>query len=149
MTADSRKRPDEFLDEVRAIHARPEARVERHVVDQVQAAERDARRYIRNATNDPPSVYVDSGNVDEKQEALFLALCAAAERHGLRSQRDLAHARPECVTLPHRRGYCDVCDTRAHRLIEMLSQFAHLVFRARVCVRCRRFAPSEPNREAA
>ncbi len=89
-------------------------------------------------------------DLSEREMALVLALSAAAERRGLRSAYGLARPRPELVDLENPLdGHCDVCDTRAHRLAEMVAQAGPYVFRARLCVRCRRFAPDEPLDAAA
>ena len=149
MSTETRRSPDEFLDDARAIIARrdqpQDPPIDPAAVDQVRAASRDARKFMGDALEDVVDV-----DLRERDMALVLAMTAAAERRGLRSPHGLARPRPEFVDLQNPRdGHCDVCDTRAHRLAEMLAQAGPYIFRARVCVRCRLFAPEPPLDETA
>lgn len=146
MSTDDRRHPGEFLDEVREMRAHREQNENESPIDpagadQIQAAGRDAHRFVREVAD----VVIDVDDIGEREEALMLALAAAADRRGLSSPRGLDGPRPELVDLTNGpSGRCDVCDTSAHRLHEMLAQYGPYVIRARVCVRCRRFAPEVP-----
>jgi hypothetical protein len=85
----------------------------------------------------------DVDGLSEQHEALLLAIAAAATRRGLTSPASLQNPRPVLadLTVGGRPGHCDVCDTPAHHLAEMYAQYVHVVFRARICARCRRSAP--------
>ncbi len=140
---DSRKRPDEFLEQVRDLrrrrHQDPLPPLNPALVDQMAAASRDARRIMDEGIVD---VVVDVDEIGEREEALAVALAAAPDRRGLVSPYGLASPRPELmdlVTGEARR--CDVCDAYAIRLELMQAQYGPYIFQARVCVRCRRFAP--------
>jgi len=140
---DYRRRPDEFLEEVREISARQSERDESPAdkarAEQVQAAGRDARQLVAKLAD-----CVVNAPVGEREEALTLALAAAAGRRGLRSPHGPHHPRPEGVDLTNGpAGHCDVCDTRARRLELIIVQYGPYVFRARFCVRCRRFVPDD------
>ena len=140
-----RRTPADFLEQAREARAcwdQPdEPPADPAAADQLQAATRDARRIMGGALDD----VIDVERIDERQIALLFALSAAADRRGWRSAHDPTRPRPEVVDLRNRlRGHCDVCDTRAHRLELMQAQYGAYIFRARVCVRCRRFAPDEP-----
>ncbi len=148
---DSRRRPDEFLEEVRALRARHEQHepepLNPAIADQMLAANRDARRRMDHATE----LVVDVDEIGDRETALLLALGAAAERRGLRSRHGLVGPRPEFVDLVAggRARRCDVCETHAYRLEEIHAQYGPYIFHARVCVRCRRFAPEQPVDDAA
>ena len=143
---DPRRRPDEFLQDVRDMRTRRENPHDQPVnaaaADQMQAASRDARKIMGDA---PDTLVVDI-DVGEREEALILALGAAADRRGHRSAHGLANPRPDVIDLTTTGwpGHCDVCETRAHRLHDIYTQYASLIFRARLCVRCRKFAPPNP-----
>ena len=145
--ADTRRRPDEFLDEVRAINARRETpQFDVATADQMQAANRDARRIMGQSHE----LVIDVDGTDERGLALLLALAYAADRRGVRPTRDPANPAIRFIDLrTGRRGHCDVCDARAHIREEMTSQYGPYIYRARVCVRCRKFAPGKPVDEAA
>jgi hypothetical protein len=147
MSTDKRRHPAEFLDEVRAINARLEQREPQFDVataDQMRAANRDARRIMGQANEE----VIDVDGRDERGLALLLALAHAADRRGVRPTPG-----PRAVLFidlrTGRRGYCDVCDARAHIREEMDSQYGPYIYRARVCVRCRKFAPGRPVDDAA
>jgi hypothetical protein len=93
---DPRRRPDEFLDEVRDMRARRDQRDDEPLnpaaADQIHAAGRDARRMMHQAP-----VHVVDVDVGEREEALILALAAAAERRGLWSSQGLNSPRPEVI----------------------------------------------------
>jgi len=142
---DRRRRPDEFLDEVRDMRARRDQRdhepINPAAADQIHAASRDAR----SAMGQAPELRVLDVEVGEREEAFILALGAAAERRSLHSPHGPNNPRPEVINLTDGRpGHCDVCETRAHRLDEIYTQYGPYIFRARLCVRCRRFAPPQP-----
>jgi len=143
---DRRRTPADFLADARRIRAgwdRPDdsGPTDPAAADQMQAATRDARRMMGEALDN----VIDVERIGEHEIALLFALGAAADRRGLGSVHDPTRPRPEVVDLHNRlRGHCDVCDTRAHRLELMQAQYGAYIFRARVCVRCRRFAPDEP-----
>jgi hypothetical protein len=148
-STDTPRRPDEFLDLAREIRAGwdqdDEPAINPALADQMRAANRDARRLMGGALER----VIDVDRIGERELALVFALTAAADRRGLYSTQDPRRPRPEVIDLHNRlRGHCDVCDTRAHRLEQMLAQYGPYIFRARVCVRCRRFAPEQP-REVA
>ncbi len=151
MSTETRRRPDEFHDDARKIragwdHQTDEPDDNPAHTDQLVAASRDARRIMGEALED----VVDVASISAREIALILALAAAADRRGYRSPHDPTRPGPEIVNLQNRlRGHCDVCETRAHRLLMMLAQYGPYVYRARVCVRCRRFAPDEPLDAAA
>jgi hypothetical protein len=146
---DPRRRPDEFLDEVRGMRAHREQYepppLNPAVADQTLAAHRDARRLMDQVAG--VVVDVEPG---EREEALVLALGAAAARRGLLSRHRPDSPRPELVDLAAggRARHCDVCETRAYRLERIHAQYGQYIFCARVCVRCRRWAP-EPVDDAA
>ncbi len=145
-----RRTPADFLEqsrEARACWDQPdEPPADPAAADQLQAATRDARRIMGEGLDQ----VIDVEQMGEREIALLFALAAAADRRGLRSSHGPTSPRPEVVDLRNRlRGHCDVCDARAHRLDMMLAQYGAFIFRARVCVRCRRFAPDEPLDDAA
>lgn len=147
LTSDTRRHPDEFLDEAREIVAgweqKDDAPINPASADQMQAANRDARRIMGEPSD---REVVDVSSIGEREIALVLAITAATERRGLRSQHGPGNPRPEIVDLTAggRAGHCDICDARAHRLIHMESQYGPYIFRTRACVRCRKFAPPGP-----
>ena len=141
---DRRRCPDDFLEEVREISARRRE----HTGDpadtaragQVQAATRDAHRLLEDLSDRVVNV-----TLGEREEALALALAAAAGRRGLHSQHGPNQPHPEIIDVANPlRGHCDVCDTRAHQLELIIAQYGPYIFRVRACVRCRPFAPDEP-----
>lgn len=143
MTTDNRRHPGEFLDDARKIRANwdedHESTINPGTADQMRAADRDARRLMGQLDR-----VIDVDSLDARGIALLLALAAAADRRGLKSPQGPDNPRPEGVDLHNGlRGHCDVCDTAAHRLEEMHAQYGPYIFRARVCVRCRRFAPDD------
>ena len=105
----------------------------------MRAANRDARG-IMGQVNDE---VIDVDGTDERGLALLFALAHAADRRGVRPTPG-----PRAVMFidlrTGLRGYCDVCETRAHIREEMHSQYGPYIYRARVCVRCRKFAPGRP-----
>jgi hypothetical protein len=109
----------------------------------MRAANRDARRIM----GEGPERVIDVSHLGEREEALLLVLSTAADRHGLRSSQGPDNPRPEVIDLRHSgmAGHCDICDARAHRLEVMHAQFGPYIFRARTCVRCRRYAPPTPD----
>jgi len=144
---DHRRHPEDFLDEARRARER-DADLGPALRDQQRAASRDARAYMDHAARD----VVDVPGVEDDHRALMFALAASAGRRGHRPTHDHFSApQPERVDLitTGRRGYCEVGETRAHRLEAMVAQFGPFIFRARLCVRCRRFAPDEPLDAAA
>lgn len=142
MSTDTRRQPAEFLDEARARWNKNHrtSDINPATADQMKAANRDARRLMGQLDH---VIDVDTG---EREIALLLALGAAVDRRGIAPQSRPDRPRPDFIDLlaSGRTGYCDVCDTRAHRLEEMHAQYGPYIYRARICVRCRRFAPAEP-----
>src|SRR4051794_34707785 len=132
MSTDPRRHPAEFLDEVREMNARLDeygpAEINPGTADQMRAADRDARALMGESHDHVRVVDVE---VDERSQALLLALSAAATRRGLRSPYGPDNPRPEPVDLTKhgRPGHCDVCDARAYRVEEIYSQYGPYIFR--------------------
>ncbi|MDP9346374.1 MAG: hypothetical protein M3P44_11760 [Actinomycetota bacterium] len=164
--SDHRRAPHEFVAEAREIIERQdEGRapvLPVAYVDQAQAAARDAAgTYDRlwNAASADEDVRVDVDGFHEDHVALILALDAAMKRRVRRScphaqntgirpfVADLAAGVMACEPCAERlpplapSRTCDVCETRAYRLLEAYVQYGPAIFRGRMCLRCRRFAP--------
>jgi hypothetical protein len=143
---DNRRTPTEFLHDARKARANWDdadgSPIDPATAEQMRAADRDARRIMGQSIDR----VIDVEDMGEREIALLFAITAAARRRGEEPRHGLDRPRPELVDLfaTGRRGHCDVCDARAHRLEEMHAQYGPYIFRARICVRCRRFGPAEP-----